>query len=64
MRLLQFLRSRGYSIDFFVCSDQKIDHTPLLQSGIEVFPVIEFGPVIIHADRPVGISCKEPLDAI
>lgn len=64
LKLLRFLRSRGFSIEFFVCSDQKIDHAPLLQSGIEVFPVIEFGPVIIHSDNPEGIPVKEPLDAL
>ncbi|NQT59170.1 MAG: DUF58 domain-containing protein [Bacteroidetes bacterium] len=59
LKLLLFLRSRGFSIEFFSCSDQKIDRAPLLQSGIEIYPVIEFGPEIIHPDRTAGNPLKE-----
>jgi uncharacterized protein (DUF58 family) len=58
LKQLQFLRSRGYSIEFFVCSDQKMNRAPLIQSGIKVYPVIEFGPNIIHTDNTDGNPLK------
>ena len=62
LKQLQFLRSRrGYSIEFFVCSDQKMNHAPLIQSGIKVYPVIEFGPNIIHTDNTDGNPLKGSL---
>ena len=59
LKLLEFLRSRGFSIEYFSCSDQKIDRAPLLQSGINVYPVIEFGPDIIHPDTTDVKHLKE-----
>ena len=61
LKQLQFLRSRGYSIEFFVCSDQKINRAPLMQSGIKVYQVIEFGPQIIHDDNTGENPVEESL---
>lgn len=50
LKMLTFLRSRGFAIEFFSCSDKLFDQesAQLIQSGVEVYPVIEFGPDIIN----------------